>query len=70
MHRRSISLDNRIFALQKTKDLPEELRVLLFHADVVHLQDAEDATECLVSEIEREYQARGIQIYDIFRELS
>lgn len=69
MHRRAMSLDNRIFALQKTKDLPEDLRLMLFHADSVFLQDKEEAAEYLVSEIERECQARGIGIYDIFREL-
>lgn len=69
MSSRSISLDNRIFALQKTKNLPEDLRLLLFHADSVNLQDAEDTAESLVSEIERECHARGIRIYDVASEL-
>lgn len=64
MERGGTSLDNRIFALQKTKDLPEDLRLLLFHADSVYVQDAEEAAEYLITEIERECQARGIQIFD------
>ena len=62
MERRGTSLDNRIFALQKTKDLPEDLRLLLFHADTVYLQEAEEAAEYLITEIEHECQARGIRI--------
>lgn len=69
MQRRSISLDNRIFALQKTKDLPDDLRLLLFHAHTVYLQDAEDAAAYLLGEIERECEVRGIRICDISKEL-
>jgi len=69
VQRRSVSLDNRIFALQKTKDLPEDLRLMLFHADVVYIQNSEDAAEYLVGEIERECQVRGIRIFDMSTEL-
>lgn len=61
----SRSLDDRIFALQKTTGLPEDLRLMLFHADIVYLQDSEAAAEFLVSQIETECIERGIQVFDV-----
>lgn len=61
----NVRLDNRIFALQKTNSLTEDLRLLLFHADVAYQQDREDVAEYLISEIERECRERNIDIFDI-----
>lgn len=58
-----MKLDDRIYCLQKTGELPEELRQKVHNADVLYLQDQDKVAEQVINEVEAECSIRGIQIY-------
>lgn len=60
-----VALDNRIFRLQQTKGLPDDLRAKLQQADVAFLQDRDGEAAKLVTEIEQECANRGIELADV-----
>jgi hypothetical protein len=63
MVQQNLHLDDRIYCLQRTKDLPEELRALVHEADRLYLQDKDEQSEVLVKRVESECRERGIVIY-------
>lgn len=59
----NVPLDNRIYCLQMTMNLPNDLSALLHEADVLFLQDKDDEAEDLVSRIECDCNERGVHIF-------
>lgn len=58
---RGLSLDDRLFFLQRTR-LPPELSAMVHQADVAYLQGREEEASRLVAEVERRCAEMGIRI--------
>jgi hypothetical protein len=60
-----MTLDNRIFLLQKTKGLTPELSRQLMLADIAYLQDRDSDAQALVTQVEQECARQGIEILSL-----
>jgi hypothetical protein len=58
-----MTLEDRIYCLQRTSELPHELRDSLMKADKAYLQNRDEEAVEIVNNIELECHARGISIY-------
>ncbi len=58
-----IHLDDRIYCLQRTPELPAPLRLLLHNADVAYIQGDDDQALEIVSRIESACSNSGISIF-------
>lgn len=58
----NVDLDNRIFALQQTKNLPDSIRQLVQEADRAYLQDRDSDAYQLIGKAESECAKLGIAI--------
>lgn len=57
------TLDDRIFCLQRTFNLPSELRTMVYQADVLYLQDRDDEAEKIIVQIESMCDQANISIW-------
>lgn len=58
-----VTIEDRIYCLQKTQDLPHELRDMLMKADKAYIQDRDSEALAIIQVIELECQTRGVTIY-------
>ncbi|MGV2885905.1 hypothetical protein [Paenibacillus taichungensis] len=58
-----MNLNDRIYCLQRTMNMSDDLRQKVHQADVLYLQDQESAAEHIINEVEVECNIRGISIY-------
>lgn len=60
-----MTLDDRIFILQKTIGLTPDLRRQLMLADIAHLNDRDSDAKTIVMEIEKACTDQGIEIFSL-----
>jgi hypothetical protein len=58
-----MNLNDRIYCLQRTMNMSDDLRQKVHQVDVLYLQDQDSAAEHIISEVEVECNTRGISIY-------
>ena len=61
-----MTLDDRIFLLQHTTELPNTIKQRLVEADVAYLQDREAEATRIVEEIETWCENNGVNIINPF----
>ena len=60
-----MTLDNRIFLLQKTNGLTPDLKRQLMLADIAYLQDHDHDAEQIITGIELECQRQDIPVFSL-----
>lgn len=58
------SIDDRLYVLQNTPELPDDLKKKLHEADVAYLQDRDGECLRLLDEIENQCRKLGINLWN------
>lgn len=59
----NLTLDDRIYCLQRTIDLPAHLKMMLKRADICYLNMKDEAAESILSDIEHQCDLLGVSIF-------
>lgn len=58
-----LNLDNRLYILRSSSNLPDDLRIKFVEADKLFLRDHNEESEAIINEIEHECKIRNISLY-------